>query len=60
MPVSSKCKGITVEWQDDSEIIMWIDCTNNTKWTFVCPCIANVVVNDDQQDVTNFGLFIYS
>ena len=27
--------------------------------TFVCPCIANIVVNDDQQDATIFGLYIY-
>jgi len=24
--------------------------------TFVCPCIANIVVNDDQQDATVFWL----
>jgi len=28
--------------------------------TSVHPCIANIVVNDDQQDATVFGLFIYS
>jgi len=28
--------------------------------TSVCPCIANMVVNDDQQDVIIFGLFIHS
>jgi hypothetical protein len=27
--------------------------------TSVCPCMANIVVNDDQQDATIFGLFIY-
>jgi len=28
--------------------------------TFVCPCIANIFVTDDQQDATVFDLFIYS
>ena len=28
--------------------------------TFVCPCIANIILNDDQQDATIFGLLIYS
>ena len=30
------------------------------KLTFVCPCIVSIIVNDDQQDATIFGLFIYS
>ena len=33
---------------------------NFVNLTFVCPCIANMVENDDQQDATIFGLFIYS
>ena len=33
---------------------------SSVNLTFVCPCIANIVVNDDQQDTTIFGIFIYS
>ena len=29
-------------------------------WTFVCPCIANIVLNDAQKDENIFDLFIYS
>ena len=28
--------------------------------TFMCPCIANIVVSDDRPDAAVFGLFIYS
>jgi hypothetical protein len=34
--------------------------TVNTKLKFMCPWIANIGVNDDQQDATIFGLIIYS
>ena len=32
------------------KIILRLVCPNQCNLTFVCPCIASVTVNDDQQD----------
>ena len=44
----------------DSELWLWRTSKIHTYLTFMCPCIANIVVNDDQKDAIIFGSFIYS